>query len=99
MIFNTVTLEQLETTYAPAREAFPYAEVRAYWVPIMFRETMLEMYRERGIKVRIRYRGSRAHSVGRAMPCVGGGTYRRTRNQANRDCLLQDATHFTVYGR
>ena len=95
----TTTLEQLETTYAPAREAFPYAQVRAYWVPIMFRETMLEMYRERGIKVRIRYRGSRAQSVGREMPCIGGGTYRRTRFQANRDCLLQDATHFTVYGR
>lgn len=100
MIFKTVTLSELETHYAPAREAFPYANVRAYWVPIMFRETMLEMYRELGIKVRLRYRGPRAHSVGREMPCIGSDrTYRRTRHQANQDCLLADATHFTVYER
>ena len=95
----TTTLEHLETTYAPAREAFPYAQVRAYWVPIMFRETMLAMYRERGIKVRLRYRGPRAQSIGRTMVRNDGSTYRRSRVRAMQDCLLQDATHFTVYGR
>jgi hypothetical protein len=33
------------------------------------------------------------------MPRNDGGFYRRTRNQANQDCLLADATHFSVYLR
>lgn len=81
------------------RPAF-HANVRAYWVPITLREEVLRMYADAGIPVRLRYRGPRAQSVGREMPCVGSDrTYRRTRYQANQDCLLADATHFTVYGR
>lgn len=72
----------------------------AYWVPIAMRERVLAAYRDAGIPIRIRFRGSRAASVGRLMPCIGSDrTYRRTRNQANQDCLLADATHFSVYVR
>lgn len=71
-----------------------------YWVPIAMREQVLSAYRAAGIPVRIRFRGSRIASVGREMPCIGSDrTYRRTRNQANQDCLLADATHFSVYRR
>lgn len=69
----------------------------AYWVPIAKREEVLNAYNDAGIKVRLRYRGPRACSVGREMPTVGYGTYRRTRYQANHDCLIADATHFSVY--
>ena len=95
---TAITISSIETTYlAPATS---YADVRAYWVPISLRETVLNLYRQAGIPVRLRYRGPRSQSVGRAMPCIGSDrTYRRTRNQANQDCLLQDATHFTVYSR
>lgn len=70
----------------------------AYHVPIQLREKVLEAYRDMGIKVRLRYRGPRAVSIGREMKkCHGLGTYRRTRFQAAHDCLLEDATHFSVY--
>ena len=93
-----MTIEQIESTYiAPANF---HAAVRAYWVPIALREQVLAAYRDAGIPIRIRFRGPRAHSVGREMPCINSTrTYRRTRHQANQDCLLADATHFTVYAR
>ena len=69
----------------------------AYWIPIEMRQNVLATYRALGISVRLRYRGSRIESIGRQMPRIDGGTYRRTRSQANRDCLLADATHFSVY--
>jgi hypothetical protein len=72
----------------------------AYWLPIAMRERVLAAYREAGWPIRIRFRGSRKASVGREMPCIGSNrTYRRTRSQANQDCLLADATHFSVYVR
>jgi hypothetical protein len=72
----------------------------AYWVPIEMRERVLSAYRAAGIPIRIRFRGSRIQSVGREMPCIGSDrTYRRQRHQANQDCLLADATHFSVYVR
>ena len=73
----------------------------AYWVPIVMRERVLAAYRDAGTPIRIRFRGSRAASVGRLMPRIPAlaGFYRRTRNQANQDCLLADATHFSVYIR
>jgi hypothetical protein len=72
----------------------------AYWLPIAMRERVLAAYREAGWPIRIRFRGSRKASVGREMPCIGSDrTYRRTRHQANQDCLLADATHFSVYVR
>lgn len=72
----------------------------AYWLPISMRQRALDAYREAGTPIRIRFRGSRKASVGREMPCIGSDrTYRRTRNQANQDCLLADATHFSVYYR
>lgn len=72
----------------------------AYWVPVAMRERVLAAYRQAGIKIRIRFRGSRVASVGREMPCIDSDrTYRRTRNQANQDCLLADATHFSIYNR
>ena len=94
-----LSIHEIEAHY-PVHKSNGYSNVRAYWVPISLRETLLNLYREAGIKVRIRYRGSRIHSVGREMPCIGStNTYRRTRNQANQDCLRDDATHFTVYAR
>ena len=92
-----MTISEIETTYAaPATQ-----NAVAYWVPIELRETVLSAYRAAGIPVRIRFRGSRIASVGRQMPRIpsAGGFYRRTRNQANQDCLLADATHFSVYRR
>jgi hypothetical protein len=72
----------------------------AYWLPIAMRERVLAAYREAGWPIRIRFRGSRKASVGREMPCIGSDrTYHRTRHQANQDCLLADATHFSVYVR
>ena len=73
----------------------------AYWVPIAMRERVLAAYRAAGIPIRLRFRGSRIESVGRLMPRIpaSAGFYRRTRNQANQDCLLADATHFSVYLR
>lgn len=92
-----MTISEIETTYAaPATQ-----NAVAYWVPIELRETVLSAYRAAGIPIRIRFRGSRIASVGREMPRIPsvGGFYRRTRNQANQDCLLADATHFSVYRR
>jgi hypothetical protein len=71
----------------------------AYWVPIALRERVLAAYRTAGIPIRIRYRGPRVQSVGREMPRLDGTTYRRRYNQAMQDCLLADATHFSVYRR
>ena len=94
---NIIT--NIKRDYPVLRTCKPYNEVLAYWVPIELRDIVLAEYREAGIKIRLRYRGSRKASVGREMPCIGSDrTYRRTRNQANQDCLLADATHFTVYG-
>jgi len=93
---NTI-IEHIETSFPVLRRRNPYNEVLAYWVPIELRTNVLAAYRAAGIPIRIRYRGPRAQSVGREMPRRRGTTYRRTRNQANQDCLMADATHFTVY--
>lgn len=95
---NTI-IQHIESNYPVLRKANPYYDVLAYWIPIELRTHVLAAYRDAGIPVRIRFRGSRKASVGREMPRLDGGTYRRTRNQANQDCLMADATHFTVYGR
>lgn len=93
-----LTISEIESHYPPANTK--YGDVRAYWVPISLRETLLQLYKESGVKVRLRYRGPRAQSIGREMPCINSDrTYRRTRSQANHDCLIADATHFTVYNR
>jgi hypothetical protein len=95
----TLTVEQIENTYAvPAHGTNnPYHPVRAYWIPIELREQVLSAYADSGIKPRLRYRGPRAHSIGRRMPRLDGGTYPRSRNQSQSYCLIADATHFTVY--
>lgn len=94
-----MTIDQIESAY-PVRAFRNFNHVYAYWVPIALRETVLAAYRDAGIPIRLRFRGSRVASVGREMPCIGSDrTYRRTRNQANQDCLMADATHFTVYER
>ena len=94
---NVIT--NIKRQYPVLRTRNPYNEVLAYWVPISLRDSVLLAYKEAGIKIRLRYRGSRKESVGREMPRLDGSTYRRTRSQANQDCLLADATHFTVYTR
>ena len=92
-------IHQIEESY-PVLNSRVGSAVLAYWVPMAYREDVLKAYRNRGLKVRIRFRGSRIASVGREMPCIGSSrTYKRTRNQANQDCLMADATHFTVYER
>ena len=92
-----MTISEIESTYSDPGDFIGH--VRAYWVPIELRETVLALYREAGIRIRIRFRGSRVQSIGRLMPRLDGSTYRRTRHQAHQDCLLADATHFTVYIR
>lgn len=61
-----LSIHEIESHY-PVHKSNGYSNVRAYWVPISLRETLLNLYREAGIKVRIRYRGSRIHSIGREM--------------------------------
>lgn len=75
------------------------ASVIAQNVPIALREEVLKLFREQEIAIRIRFRGSRAHSIGRLMPTLLGRVYKRTRRQAQQDCLLQDAVTFTIYHR
>ena len=79
-------------------------KVYAYKVPIELREYVLKLFRDEGIPVKLRYRGSRTKSVGRVMKRKPdmyrpSPTYIRSREQANQDCLLQDAKFFTIYGR
>lgn len=95
---HIATISALENTYPVPTNTI--ADVKAYWVPIELRQTVLDLYYYDGIKVRVRFRGSRRHSVGRDMPCIKSPrTYRRSKQQANQDCLMADATHFTVYSR
>jgi len=92
-IMSNVEIQALESLF-PA----PLGQTAvAYWVPIEMRDRVLAAYRAAGIPIRIRFRGPRVESIGREMPRIDGGTYRRTRHQANQDCLLADATHFSVY--
>jgi hypothetical protein len=98
VIDMNITIEQIESSH-PVRKSNGYSDVKAYWVPMRFYDDVRETYKDAGIKIRIRFRGSRIKSIGREMPRLDGTTYRRTRNQANQDCLMADATHFTVYGR
>jgi len=93
---SNAEIQALQTLFPAPRGQYAVA----YWVPIALRQRVLAAYREEGIPIKIRFRGSRAASVGRDMPCIEAGrTYRRTRSQANRDCLMADATHFSVYRR
>ena len=93
---NPHFINYIESIYETPKNQYAIA----YWVPIVLREKVLSTYREEGIPIKIRFRGSRAASVGREMPCIEAGrTYRRTRSQANQDCLMADATHFSVYRR
>lgn len=93
----------MKNTIETIKNLFPVTKghggVIAQNVPIKMREEVLRLFREQGIPIRIRFRGSRAHSVGRLMPNLSGGTYKRSRRQANQDCLLEDAVTFTVYNR
>lgn len=92
---TNVEIQALETLFpAPLGQ-----KAVAYWLPIAMREKALAAYRAAGIPVRIRYRGSRVASVGREMPTLSGGTYKRNRYQAQSYCLRDDATHFSIYNR
>lgn len=95
----TLTVEQIQNTYnvpaeGLANSAYP---VLAYWIPIELREQVLAAYRETNKCVRLRYRGPRTVAIGREMPATKGRTYIRGRLRAMQDCLIADATHFTVY--
>lgn len=95
----TLTVEQIESTYNVPAEglADSYYPVLAYWVPIELREQVLAAYRETNTRIRLRYRGPRAVSIGREMTRNDNTTYLRSRHRAMQDCLIADATHFTVY--
>ena len=69
----------------------------AYWIPIAYRDDVLQAYRRAGIKVRARYRGPRNPDHMITLP--SGRTYPRGRARAMQDCLRCDATHFSVYRR
>lgn len=49
-----------------------------------------------GQRIRVRFRGPRAISVGRAMD-NNHGVYRHTKNQSKLECLKADAEWFRVY--
>ena len=95
----TLTVEQIESTYNVPAEglADSYYPVLAYWVPIELREQVLAAYRETNTRIRLRYRGPRSVSIGREMTRNDNTTYLRSRHRAMQDCLIADATHFTVY--
>ena len=95
----TLTIEQIESAYAVPADATRqnYYPVRAYWIPIELRELVLAAYRETNTRIRLRYRGPRTVSIGRKMLGDSGRTYLRSRHRAMQDCLIADATHFTVY--
>jgi len=95
----TLTVEQIESTYNVPAEglADSYYPVLAYWVPIELREQVLAAYRETNTRIRLRYRGPRVVSIGREMTRNDNTTYLRSRHRAMQDCLIADATHFTVY--
>lgn len=95
----TLTVEQIESTYAVPADAIGqnYYPVLAYWIPIELREQVLAAYRETNTRIRLRYRGPRTVSIGREMTRNDNTTYLRSRHRAMQDCLIADATHFTVY--
>lgn len=96
-----LTCEQIQNTYAvpvEGRAASPsWFPILAYWIPIELREQVLSAYRKTDTRIRLRYRGPRAVAIGRKMTGVGGTTYLRSARRAYQDCLIADATHFTVY--
>lgn len=94
-----LTVEQIESTYNVPTEglADSYYPVLAYWIPIELREQVLAAYRETNTRIRLRYRGPRSVAIGREMPATKCRTYIRGRLRAMQDCLIADATHFTVY--
>ena len=94
-----LTVEQIESTYNVPAEglADSYYPVLAYWVPIELRDQVLAAYRETNTRIRLRYRGPRAVAIGREMTRNDNTTYLRSRHRAMQDCLIADATHFTVY--
>jgi hypothetical protein len=95
----TLTVEQIESTYnAPAEGlADSYYPVLAYWIPIEKLEEVRAAYRASDTTIRIRYRGPRTVAIGREMTRTDKTTYLRSRCRAMQDCLIADATHFTVY--
>jgi hypothetical protein len=95
----TLTVEQIELSFAAPAEglADSYYPVLAYWIPIELLEDVRAAYRAAGTTIRVRYRGPRTVSVGREMSRPDKTTYTRSYHRAMQDCLIADATHFTVY--
>jgi hypothetical protein len=95
----TLTVEQIEFTYGVPAFATGqnYYPVLAYWIPIAKLEEVRAAYRAAGTTIRVRYRGPRTVSVGREMSRPDKTTYTRSYHRAMQDCLIADATHFTVY--
>jgi hypothetical protein len=95
----TLTVEQIEFTYGVPAFATGqnYYPVLAYWIPIAKLEDVRAAYRAAGTTIRVRYRGPRTVSVGREMSRPDKTTYTRSYHRAMQDCLIADATHFTVY--
>ena len=95
----TLTVEQIELSFAAPTEglADSYYPVLAYWIPIELLEDVRAAYRAAGTTIRVRYRGPRTVSIGREMIRTDKTTYTRSYHRAMQDCLIADATHFTVY--
>jgi hypothetical protein len=95
----TLTVEQIESTFAAPAEglANSYYPVLAYWIPIAKLEEVRAAYRTTNTTIRIRYRGPRSVAIGREMTRNDKTTYLRSRHRAMQDCLIADATHFTIY--
>ena len=92
-MFADMKVEAIENFFTAPAGHFAVA----YQVPISLRQKVLAAYREAGIPVRLRYRGPRKQSVGRKMIGAHGTTYVRSASQAQHDCVLADATCFSVY--
>ena len=74
----------------------PYDETSlAKGIPLTLENRIVLAELGKVLKIKLRYRGPRAQSIGR----VGRGGYKRTRTMARQDCLKQDATSVAVYLR
>lgn len=95
MINHDFYINALEQSFSPP----PNHSSIAYMIPIVLLKHVKRLYSNAGIKIRIRYRGSRKQSVGRVMKTINGGSYTRSKSQANQDCLISDAKYFSIYRR
>ena len=90
-----LTIRAIETVFAS-----PLGHnSRAYWIPMHMYDEVRQAYKDAGIAIRTKFRGSRKDQVGIPMTGYKGHVYFRTARMANQTCLKDYATHFCVYSK